>query len=178
MMPAQSTHAEPEPASTPPVKELHLGWTDRVGDAVFAILARLGIGPASLLTTTGRRTGRPRSTPVIPVRQPGHLWLVAPYGDVSWVLNARATGKVVLRSGRQTLTYTIREVLAAEAGPILKRYVSIASATRPYFRADTEAPASEFTAEADLHPVFELVDHWGDGRHHVIGDDVAPRSGG
>ena len=32
-------------------------WTDRVGDAIFRVLARLGVGPASMLTTTGRRTG-------------------------------------------------------------------------------------------------------------------------
>jgi deazaflavin-dependent oxidoreductase (nitroreductase family) len=133
------------------------GWLDRVGDAAFRGLARLGIGPASLLTTTGRRTGISRNTPVIPVRQGARLWLVAPYGEVSWVLNARAAGQVDLRHGRHTLTYTIREAPATEAGPILKQYVQVASATRPYFLADTTAPVNEFVAEAHLHPVFELI---------------------
>jgi deazaflavin-dependent oxidoreductase (nitroreductase family) len=144
-----------QPAPHPP-KELHRGWLDRVGDTAFRGLARLGVGPASLLTTTGRRTGRPRRTPVIPVRQGGRLWLVAPYGEVSWVLNARATGQVDLRHGRHADSYTIREAPASEAGQVLKQYVEVASATRPYFLADSSAPVSAFVAEAHLHPVFEL----------------------
>ncbi|MGD9705189.1 MAG: nitroreductase family deazaflavin-dependent oxidoreductase [Acidimicrobiia bacterium] len=137
---------------------------DRVGDAVFRGLARIGVGPASLLTTKGRRTGRSRITPVIPVQQADRRWLVAPYGEVAWVLNARAAGQVSLRRGRRSDTYRIREITAAEAGPILKHYVAVASATRPYFLAGTAAPTSEFIAEAHLHPVFELtaVDDSGD----------------
>lgn len=154
----ESARVGSEPTSMPPLKQLHMRWIDHVGDAVFRGLARLGVGPASLLTTTGRRTGKPRCTPVIPVRQGDRRWLVAPYGDVSWVLNARAAGQVVLRHGRQACTCTIREVPAAEAGPILKQYVAVASATRPYFRADKTAPVSEFIAEAHLHPVFELTE--------------------
>ena len=130
---------------------------DHIGDALFRGLARLGIGPTSLLITTGRQTGRERCTPVIPVRRGALLWLVAPYGDVSWVLNARAAGHVGLRRGRHACTYRIREVAAAEAGPVLKDYVAVASATRSYFRADTAAPVSDFVAEAHLHPVFELT---------------------
>lgn len=152
-----------EPTSMPPLKKLHMRWIDHVGDAIFRGLARLGVGPASVLTTTGRRTGRRRRTPVIPVRQGDRRWLVAPYGDGSWVLNARAAGQAVLRHGRHVGTYTIQEVAAAEAGPILKQYLAVASAARPYFRANKAAPVSEFIAEAHLHPVFELVTINGEG---------------
>ena len=141
-----------------PVKVFRMHWTDRVGDAVFRSLARLGVGPASLLTTTGRRTGQRRSTPVIPVRQGDHMWLVAPYGAVAWLLNARASGHVTLRHGRSNHEYQIREVTAHEAGPVLKQYVDVATATRPYFRAAVGAPASDFEAEAGLHPVLELIE--------------------
>lgn len=155
--PIASSKPSPDLRSTRPVREFHIRRADRVGDAVFRGLARLGVGPASLLTTRGRRTGRVRSTPVIPVRQGDQRWLVAPYGDVSWVLNARAAGQVGLRHGRQVRTYAIREVAPAEAGPILKQYVAVASATRPYFRAEKAAPVREFVAEANLHPVFQLT---------------------
>ncbi|MCU1369046.1 MAG: hypothetical protein JWO77_240 [Ilumatobacteraceae bacterium] len=144
-----------EPTSTPPV--FRMRWVDRVGDTLFRGLARLGVGPASVLTTTGRRTGIARRTPVIPVRQGDRRWLVAPYGDVGWVLNARAAGQVELRHGHDVSTARIREVTAVEAGPVLKQYVAVASATRPYFRAEKTAPISEFIAEAHLHPVFELT---------------------
>ena len=35
--------------------------------------------------------------------------------------------------------------------------VTIAAATRSYFRAPPGAPADVFAAEADQHPVFELL---------------------
>ena len=140
------------------IKGYRKRWTDRVGNALFRGLASIGVGPASTLTTTGRRSGLPRSAPVIPVKRGGHLWLVSPYGEVSWLLNARASGHVKLRRGRDAHTYAIREVSAAEAGPVLQAYISVASATRPYFRADKTAPVSEFVAEAALHPVLELTE--------------------
>ncbi|HEX7267279.1 MAG TPA: nitroreductase family deazaflavin-dependent oxidoreductase, partial [Streptosporangiaceae bacterium] len=130
---------------------------DRLGNAIFGVLARAGIGPAHLLTTRGRKTGRPRTVPVILVQQDGQRWLVAPYGAVSWVLNARAAGRVTLRRGRDRQDYTIRELAPAESGPILKRYIRVATATRPYFQAAKDSPVKEFIAEAHRHPVFELT---------------------
>lgn len=123
----------------------------------MATLARVGVGPFSLLITIGRRTGRERATPVVPVSHDGRRWLVAPYGPVAWVKNARAAGSVELRRGRTREAFEIREVDADEAAPVLKRYVAVASATRPYFDAAPDAPVAEFRAEADRHPVFELT---------------------
>jgi deazaflavin-dependent oxidoreductase (nitroreductase family) len=130
---------------------------DRVGNAIFSVFARAGIGPAHLLTTRGRNTGRLRTTPVILVVQGQQRWLVAPYGAVPWVLNARAAGQVRLRRGRDRRDYTLRPLPAAEAGPILQRYIRIAPATRPYFQASKDSPVGVFIAEADRHPVFELA---------------------
>jgi hypothetical protein len=61
------------------------------------------------------------------------------------------------RPGRRRREYAVREVPAMEAGPVLKRYVGVATATRPYFQADKDAPVEDFVAEADRHPVFELL---------------------
>lgn len=146
-----------QPDSSPPVRKLRMRWSDRIGDAVFRVLARLRIGPAWVLTTRGRRTGKLRHTPVIPIDEGGRQWLVAPYGEVSWVRNARAAGQVQLSRGRTKKTCSIRQASAHEAGPILKQYVRMASATRPYFAASVDAPISAFVAEADRHPVFELT---------------------
>ena len=68
---------------------------------------------------------------------------------------------MTLRRRGDRQTYAIREVPAAEAGP-LKRYVGIATATRPYFQADKDFPVQDFVAEADHHPVFELTPVTGD----------------
>ena len=144
------------------VREYRMSRGDRVGNAIFSLLARVGIGPAYLLTTRGRKTGRPRTNPVVLVRQDSQRWLVAPYGAVSWVLNARAEGRVILRRGGDRQDYTIRELSPAESASVLKRYIRIAPATRPYFQASKDSPAAAFIAEAHRHPVFELA---------ALGDD-------
>ena len=133
------------------------GLWRRVGNVITGLLARVGIGPVYLLTTRGRKTGQSRTNPVVPVEHGGKRWLVAPYGAVSWVHNARAAGRVSLRHGRTTRDYAIREVSPGEAGPVLKRYVAIAAISRPYFRAGKDSPLDDFVAEADQHPVFELT---------------------
>jgi deazaflavin-dependent oxidoreductase (nitroreductase family) len=125
---------------------------------VIGVFVRAGLVPSTyLLTTTGRRTGRPLTHPATVVEQAGRRWLVAPYGAVSWVHNARAAGRVSLARRGTRRDYAIREVPAAEAGPVLKRYVAVATATRPYFAADKDDPVEDFVAEADRHPVFELT---------------------
>jgi len=124
----------------------------------MSALVRAGLVPHSyLLITRGCRTGRARSNPVLLVEHDGRRWLVAPYGAVSWVHNARAAGQVRLARRRDTRAYAIREVDGQEAGPVLQRYVQIASATRQYFQADQNDPVESFIAEAALHPVFELT---------------------
>jgi deazaflavin-dependent oxidoreductase (nitroreductase family) len=139
------------------VREFRPGRGRRIGDAVIGVFTRAGLVPSTyLLTTTGRRTGRPLTHPATVVEHDGRTWLVAPYGAVSWVHNARASGRVQLTRGRRRSDYAVREVPAAEAGPVLKRYVRVATATRPYFRADKDAPVEDFVAEAGRHPVFEL----------------------
>ena len=76
------------------VREFRNTRAHRVGNAIVSGLARAGIGPFWLLTTRGRKTGRPHTNPVTLVeQQDGTQWLVAPYGTVSWVRNARAPGE-------------------------------------------------------------------------------------
>lgn len=132
--------------------------SQRYGNAVMATLIDLGVVPHSyVMTTRGRRTGRLHRTPVTLVEHAdGRRWLVAPYGPVPWVHNARAAGMVTLRRRSRVVAAHLREVGPVEAGPVLKEYLRIASAVRPYFHAGKDAPVEEFIAEAPLHPVFEL----------------------
>jgi deazaflavin-dependent oxidoreductase (nitroreductase family) len=145
----------PERTGPPEPTFRSLRW--RAGNAFVSVLARAGVGPIHLLTTRGSKSGRPHTIPVVPVDYDGKRWLVAPYGAVAWVHNARATGQVSLQYGRATREYATREVAADEAGPVLKRYVAIATKTRAQFEATQDSPVEDFVAEADRHPVFELV---------------------
>jgi deazaflavin-dependent oxidoreductase (nitroreductase family) len=153
---AGSAHSH-ERGTARQAREYRMSRADQVGNAIFNVLTWIGVGPCHLLTARGRKTGRPRTNPVILVQQNDQRWLVSPYGAVPWVLNARAAQRVSLRRGRHRQDYTIREVSAEEAGPVLKRYVAVASATRPYFQAGKNAPVADFIAEAHRHPVFALT---------------------
>jgi deazaflavin-dependent oxidoreductase (nitroreductase family) len=135
-----------------------LGPGRRAANRLVRLLLRLGLmpGPTYLLTVRGRRTGRPTSTPVTLVEEGGHRWLVAPYGDVGWVRNARAAGQVTLSRGARSETVSIRELPPAEAAPVLQRYVTRVPITRPYFDARPDSPLAAFAAEAPRHPVFAL----------------------
>jgi deazaflavin-dependent oxidoreductase (nitroreductase family) len=144
-----------EHTGPPEPKFRSFGW--RAGNAFVSVLARAGVGPIHLLTMRGSKSGRPHTIPVVPVDYDGKRWLVAPYGAVGWVHNARAAGQVSLRYGRGTQEYATREVSADEAGPVLKRYVAIATKTRARFEATHDSAVEDFVAEADRHPVFELI---------------------
>lgn len=148
----------PEGAGHRPARQFRRSRGRTIGDAVISRFVLLGLIPSTyLLTTTGRTTGRDVTHPATVVENDGRLWLVAPYGVVSWVRNVRADGGVTLSRLSRRRRYTVREVSAVEAGPVLKEYVRVASATRPYFRATLHDDVAAFVAEADEHPVYELT---------------------
>ena len=130
----------------------------RAVNRLVRLLLKLGLmpGPTYLLTVPGRRTGRPLSTPVTLVEDGSTRWLVAPYGNVAWVRSARAAGHVTLSRGARSETLSIRELPAAEAAPVLQRYITRVPITRPYFDATPDSPLAAFIAEAPRHPVFHL----------------------
>ena len=137
------------------------GGGDRVANAVLGSLLRVGLGPSfmRLLTVTGRTTGKPRTTPVVPVQTDRGRWLVAPYGEVGWVRNARAAGTVTLRRGRTSETLAATEVSPADAVPVLREYLAlklVRKRVQPYFDVTPESSDEAFTADAAHHPVFEL----------------------
>ena len=140
-------------------KQYRLGPMRRFVNAVLGSLLRLGVGPPRtyLLTVAGRTTGRLHTTPVTLVEDAGGRWLVAPYGDVAWVRNARVAGRVSLRRGRRSEPLRVEELAAPEAAPILRRYVREVPITRPYFDVRPDDALERFVAEAPRHPVFRLL---------------------
>jgi deazaflavin-dependent oxidoreductase (nitroreductase family) len=155
---ADATPSRPDPGNSRPARQFRRSRGRRVGDAVISVFVRAGLVPHTyMLTTNGRKTGRSLTHPATVVQDGERRWLVAPYGAVSWVHNARAAGRVSLARRRDRHDYAVREVPATEAGPVIKRYVAVATATRPYFDADKDASVDAFVAEASRHPVFELL---------------------
>src|SRR5260221_14602675 len=77
---------------------------------------RLGQSPVLLLNTTGRKTGKQRTHPLLYLRDGDNLVLVASNGGASghpiWWLNLQATPQPEVEIDRQKLSVT-----ACEAGP-------------------------------------------------------------
>jgi deazaflavin-dependent oxidoreductase (nitroreductase family) len=139
----------------PPVYQLTPGR--RMFNLVIGAGTRPSLVPGtSLLTVRGRRSGLDQTTPVTIIEEGGERWLVAPYGAVSSVHNARAAGQVSLRRGKRRERLKVTEVAAAEAAPILQAYFERVPIVRPYFEASLGDPAQAFEAEAARHPVFRL----------------------
>ena len=130
----------------------------RILNLLMRALLRVGIAPPGtyLLTVRGRHSGTPHSTPVTLVEREDGRWLVAPYGAVGWVRNARAAGRVLLSRGRRSEECQIDEVSGDEAAGVLQAYVRSVRVVRPYFDAAPSSPLTEFAAEISSHPVFRL----------------------
>lgn len=131
----------------------------RLIDALSSAGINRGIGPSQryLLTVVGRRTNAPHTTPVSLVIDGAARYLVAPYGEVGWVRNARAAGVVTLSRRGRSERFSLVPIEAAEAGPILKRYLKLEPITKPYFNLSMDAPAEAFEALVATHPVFMLT---------------------
>lgn len=84
----------------------------KVAKVVHPLLLRLGGGriggslagmPVIVLSTTGRRTGQPRATPLTAIEHDGHTYVIASKGGdarhPAWYLNLVATPAVSVRRG-------------------------------------------------------------------------------
>ncbi|MBV8822213.1 MAG: nitroreductase family deazaflavin-dependent oxidoreductase [Ktedonobacteraceae bacterium] len=128
---------------------------------IFAILllrAGVKIGTTCLLMVRGRKTGQLHTIAVTLVEQEGRRWLVAPYGAVNWVHNARAAEHVMLSRGRHTETVELLELGAADAAPILQHYLKRIPVVRPFFDVTVRSSLEAFEREAPRHPVFLIVE--------------------
>jgi deazaflavin-dependent oxidoreductase (nitroreductase family) len=141
-------------------KTYQMNAITRFGNTMSAAMIRLGIGPAGmhLLRVKGRKTGLPRTTPVNLIEHQGRRWLVAPYGEVAWVRNARAAGQAELLRGSTVEHTQLEEATAEEAAPVLRAYLGqLKLVVGPYFDVTPSSPDTAFVAEAPRHPVFLLT---------------------
>ena len=74
------------------------------------------------LTVPGRRTGRARPVPVVPVEVGGIRYLVSPYGESDWARNLRAAGKATLTRKGKVETFQASEVTVPGRAAIIAAY--------------------------------------------------------
>ena len=124
-------------------------------------LQKLGLrtGPAMVLTVPGRKSGRPRSTPMTPFEFRGDLYTVAGFPRADWAANARAAGAGTLTRGRKSRRVKIVELCPDEARPVLRAFpvkvpVGVGFGKRSGLVQD--GTADEFEALAGTCPVFRF----------------------
>jgi deazaflavin-dependent oxidoreductase (nitroreductase family) len=123
-------------------------------------LLRHGIGPPPqhLLTTTGRSTGRARTTPVAVLAFEGERYLVAGFDGSDWVKNARATGRGQLQRGRSVENVALLEVPPDRRATILQLFAQKVRGGQSFLTVPPDAPASAFADAAPRHPIFRLAE--------------------
>jgi deazaflavin-dependent oxidoreductase (nitroreductase family) len=86
------------------------------------------MGPNTLLTVRGRKSGEMRTTPVALVELDGRRWIIGTFGETNWVRNLRAAAEGVIEVGRRRENVQARELSHDEAteffGTTLKPYVA------------------------------------------------------
>lgn len=139
----------------------------RLANRFMATLIKLGLpvrgggNPTVLLTVPGRKSGLPRTTPVV-LLPAGDGWrLMSPYGVVDWVRNIRAAGSATITMRGRTFAVSAQELTPEECAPLLREVVGSAGrmlgkAFAPYFSTPADAPLSDWRVEATRHPVFRL----------------------
>jgi deazaflavin-dependent oxidoreductase (nitroreductase family) len=128
---------------------------------VMIAVQKLGVptGPAMVLTVPGRKSGKPRSTPMTPFRLDGGLYVVAGYPGADWAANARAAGTGTLSRGRRVRRVAIVELTAEQARPVLRAFpvevpVGVTFAKRSGMVVD--GTSDEFEALAGRLAVFRF----------------------
>jgi deazaflavin-dependent oxidoreductase (nitroreductase family) len=155
---------DPMATTTTPTTAAHVPAFVRLGNLFTTTLLRAGVKlngfgrPMYLLTIRGRKSGQPRTTPVVVIEQDGDRYLVSPFGIVDWVRNLRAAGEAILTRGRREEKVQATELSSQEAALVLK---SALSGNLPSFLTSplgvtAESSLEEIERAAMSHPVFLL----------------------
>ena len=78
-----------------------------------------------MLTAPGRKTGKPRSTPITPMLVGGQRYVVNGYPGADWVGNVRAAERVTLTQGRRAEQVRMVELGPADARPVLREFPAL-----------------------------------------------------
>jgi deazaflavin-dependent oxidoreductase (nitroreductase family) len=128
-------------------------------------MLKLGIpmGPNTLLTVQGRKSGKLHTTPVGLFENEGHRYLLATFGNVNWVKNLRKQGEAKIGMGMHRELVSAQELTAQDAAPVFKKVLShylesraMRSFLKMGYDLSRDASDEDFQREALRHPAFEL----------------------
>jgi deazaflavin-dependent oxidoreductase (nitroreductase family) len=137
-------------------------WWLKYVNKVMIGLNKLGVGGEKgpvVLTVTGRKTGKPRTTPVTPMTVDGQRYIVAGLPGGDWAANARAAGEGIVNQGRRAQRVRLVEIPADEARPLLGQFPILVPTGVGFMKSAglvTGPNPDEFEALAGRCPVFRL----------------------
>lgn len=140
-------------------------WFVPLGNVLTRALLRAGVKlsgfgtgryPAYLLTVRGRKSGEPRTVPIVLLELNGKRYLTSPYGQVNWVRNLRVAEEAVLTRGRRSETIAARELPKDEAALVLREDVRNGNPFARYYGVNANSSLEEFESAVVSHPVFKL----------------------
>jgi deazaflavin-dependent oxidoreductase (nitroreductase family) len=137
-----------------------LPWWLKYVNKVMIAVQKLGLSPGPVvLTVPGRKTGKPRSTPVTPMEVDGKRYVVGGVPGSDWAANVRAAGEATLHQGRRAERVRMVELPAEEARPLLREFpVRVPTGVSFIKNAGlvTGPNPDEFEALAGRCPVFRI----------------------
>jgi deazaflavin-dependent oxidoreductase (nitroreductase family) len=132
-------------------------------------LTSLGLAPrdAVMLQVPGRRSGKPRRTPILRTPYRGQDYLVALAGESQWVRNVRAAGGQAVLRRRTAHRVQLQELPPQERPEVIWAYLrrghqrsgakAAAKQARSYFGLPPDASVEEIRAVAGYYPVFRVL---------------------
>jgi deazaflavin-dependent oxidoreductase (nitroreductase family) len=102
---------------------------------------RFGRARMLLLTTTGRKSGRPRTTPLLYLEDGGNLVVIASNGGnpmhPAWWLNLKSDPRAEVQVGRERRTVTAEEAEGEERERLWRAVVDVNSGYEGYQKSTT-----------------------------------------
>jgi deazaflavin-dependent oxidoreductase (nitroreductase family) len=110
-----------------------MSWMQNHIDEFRASGGKIGGGftgrPVLLLTTTGRKSGEPRTAPMMYLQEDGHIYVFASKGgapsDPHWYRNLVASPKVTVELGTRTFDATARPLEGEERDRVYAKQVEL-----------------------------------------------------
>ena len=136
-------------------------WWLKYVNRVMIALNRTGLftnGPAVLIVT-GRKTGKPRPTPVTPFEVDGRRYVVGGLPGSDWVRNLQANPEAVLARGKSRQTMRMVELPVEQARPLLRQFPVLVPTGVDFMKNAglvTGPNPDEFEALAGRCPVFRF----------------------
>ena len=133
----------------------------RWGNIMTMTLLRVGVklvGPGNypmyLLTVRGRKSGVPRTIPIVTIEHNGKRYVGSVYGIVDWVRNLRAAREAILTRGRRSETVNVTELPTSEAALVLQADIKGGNPFARYYGVTSDSSMEEFEHAVLTHPVF------------------------